>query len=101
MPDLFAKNQTVKVIAKSRENTFYDGAALGLSSINDSGPFDILPEHANFICIISQYFTILKPDGGKQRFDVVGQAVLRAYKNTVYIYLGISPPKQTTTHPAQ
>lgn len=95
MPSLFARNQTINIIAKSRENTYFDGPALGLSSINDSGPFDILPQHANFICLIAKYFVILKPDGSKQNFDITGQALMRVYRNTIYIYLGVSPPKDS------
>lgn len=40
----------VKVI--SPKETIFDGEALSVSSKNSIGPFDILPEHANFITVI-------------------------------------------------
>lgn len=85
--------ETIKVVAKGREGILFDGPAVSLSSINSSGPFDILPKHANFISLIKDHVVIIKPDKSAVKIKVVDQAVLRVYQNSVYIYLGISPLK--------
>jgi hypothetical protein len=41
----------VRVAAPFRE--YYDGEAFSISAINNTGPFDILPEHHNFISLLN------------------------------------------------
>ncbi len=41
---------TVKVYAPF--HVYYEGEAYSLSAVNDVGPFDILPRHHNFLCML-------------------------------------------------
>ena len=41
---------TVKVYAPF--HVYYEGQAYSVSAINDIGPFDILPGHHNFLCML-------------------------------------------------
>jgi len=82
--------ESLKVVAKSREETIFDGQVKSLSSINSHGLFDILPNHANFISIIKDYFRVVKVDNSSQTINITGQAVLRVFQNNIYIYMGIS-----------
>jgi F0F1-type ATP synthase epsilon subunit len=36
----------------SAEQTLFEGDAQSLSSQNASGPFDILPDHSSFVCLL-------------------------------------------------
>ena len=40
----------VKVYAPFK--VYYEGEAYSLSAKNDTGPFDILPKHHNFLCML-------------------------------------------------
>ena len=41
---------TVKVYAPF--HVYYEGEAYSISAVNDVGPFDILPRHHNFLCML-------------------------------------------------
>ncbi|HSE29215.1 MAG TPA: hypothetical protein VLA77_01360 [Candidatus Saccharimonadales bacterium] len=42
----------VKVLSPTQ--TLYDGPAISVSAHNRLGPFDILPEHANFFSLLTE-----------------------------------------------
>jgi len=41
---------TVKVYAPFKK--YFEGEAYSVSAVNQTGPFDILPHHRNFICML-------------------------------------------------
>lgn len=76
------------VVVKSPEGTMFEGNAQTVSSVNDKGLFDILPNHANFISIIKEKVTIYIDKNQKREFNI-DRGIVRLYKNTVFIFLGI------------
>ncbi|MGK2896048.1 MAG: F0F1 ATP synthase subunit epsilon [Candidatus Saccharimonadales bacterium] len=55
---------TTKVFAPFE--VFYEGDAYSISAVNATGPFDILPGHHNFICmLVPCTITIQTPKGEK------------------------------------
>lgn len=44
-------SMTVKIYSPYKD--YFDGRALSISATNLSGPFDILPHHHNFICLLT------------------------------------------------
>lgn len=81
-------DQNLHVIVRSRSQTYFDGKAKSVTSTNDTGIFDILPLHANFITMIQQFITVLLPDGKEQKFEIKG-GVMRVLGETVDIYLTV------------
>lgn len=79
---------TLQVKVRDLVSTLYDGEAVGVSSVNEKGPFDILPLHANFISIAKEKIIIHKKDGQKQEIKI-DTAVLKNVNNTITIFLGI------------
>ena len=79
---------SIKVSIFSAENKLYEKEAAALSSYNEEGKFDILPYHANFISIVTQGVIVHEIDGGEKEFPLE-VAVLKAYENTIDVYLGI------------
>ena len=79
---------SIKVSIFSAENKLYEKEAAALSSYNEEGKFDILPYHANFISIVTQGVTVHEIDGGEKEFPLE-VAVLKAFENTIDVYLGI------------
>ena len=79
----------IRVKARSREAVTFEGEAVAVTSINDRGEFDVLPNHANFISIIKDYIIIKKKDGQEQKIELKGPTVLKVWKNRVDIYLGL------------
>ncbi len=70
----------------SPQETFFEGQAQSVSSVNSSGPFDVIPEHANFITIIeNQDIIVIKPDHQALKFHFT-QAIIYNVENKVTIY---------------
>lgn len=78
--------ETIKVNIKSRSKVFFDGNATSVTSLNDKGKFDVLPQHANFITLIKDYVIVVKEDGEEEKFDIK-TGVLKNINNDVAIYL--------------
>lgn len=77
----------IHLTIKSREKTIFDEDTYGVSSINDVGPFDVLPMHENFISLIRE--KIIIHDKKTDREMKIESGLLRANDNKVSIFLGI------------
>ncbi|MGH7239528.1 MAG: hypothetical protein ACREHG_05620 [Candidatus Saccharimonadales bacterium] len=51
----------VKVYSPFRD--YFDGQAYSLSAANQTGPFDILPKHHNFISLLTPCQIVIRPAG--------------------------------------
>jgi F0F1-type ATP synthase epsilon subunit len=80
--------KTLSVIIRSREGIKFEGEATTLSGINQRGTFDVLPQHANFICTIVKKLWLQEPNGKRQEYNVEN-GVLHVSDNKVLVYLGI------------
>lgn len=70
------------------EGTLFKGGIASLSSRNQTGKFDLLPYHANFITVVTDKITVRPSRGRPQEFPVK-RGVLYCYNNNVTVYLGI------------
>lgn len=66
-------------------HTYYDGVAESLSAENDTGPFDILPHHKNFITILRPCEVVVRADG-EARFTI-SQAILLVKADEATVFL--------------
>jgi F0F1-type ATP synthase epsilon subunit len=84
----YKTDKTLSVTIKTKEKTLYNGVAITVSSSNVSGPFDILPDHANFISLIHSYLIINKEMEGEKKFDLE-KGVMYVMSDKIEVYLGI------------
>lgn len=82
---------------RNRAEVIFDGNILALSSVNDTGPFDVLPEHANFISLIQGSIKFLDENSRNHEIPV-DNGVLRVRENKIVAYLGIR--KETSSQGA-
>lgn len=84
---------TVEV--RNPDTVLYSGTATAVSSKNSVGPLDILPQHENFISLLTDNIVIHEQKHQKQ--EIPNQsAILKAKSNKVSIFLGV----ETLTNPA-
>lgn len=88
MTDVLGKSKQLYVSIKSKNKILYDGNVLTLTSKNESGVFDILLLHTNFITLVRDYVIIDKGLPTEQRFDFE-KGVLYVIANKVDMYIGI------------
>ena len=87
-PDIDPNLTTMAVKIYSPSDTFFDGKAKVVSASNDTGPFDVLPQHHSFITLLSAgKVGVVTLDESKQEFDIDG-GLMRVRDNTVTIFIG-------------
>lgn len=74
------------VTIRNRQKIVFDDEVKGMTSINDIGIFDILPQHESFICMVKERLVLYKKDNSQQEMKIV-KGILKAYKNNVQVYL--------------
>lgn len=73
---------------KSREKVFFSDYCDIVSSTNEVGPFDILPFHINFICLINDYVHVYI--GDQRIIDMkIGNGILKIEDNRISIFLDV------------
>lgn len=84
----------LKVSVLKFEISLYEGEAYAVSSLNERGPFDVLPAHTNFITLVNKHIVIHETETEKKEFEV-DSGIMKVINNTVTIFLGIGT-EQTT-----
>lgn len=82
-------DQTIKLKIRDREKLILEEEVKAITSLNQRGVFDVLPEHANFISLIKEYLIIYKKNGDKEEIKLEG-GLLKVANNEIQIFIGIS-----------
>jgi F0F1-type ATP synthase epsilon subunit len=85
--ELNSHNMTVKVF--SPYQTYYEGPAQSLSAKNDTGPFDILPKHHNFMTLVNEGEITIRVEGAEDKRLRISKGVLHARRNKVTVFLDV------------
>lgn len=81
-------DNNITISIRNKQGLVFKGRVKAVSSYNEKGLFDILPEHENFISLIKDKIVIHKNDNQKEEIKI-DSGVLRVYENNVSIYVGI------------
>lgn len=84
-------NKTLHVRIISPQQLILDTEAFSISSKNLQGPFDILPQHANFISIIENSPIVVNISNQKSAIFKFPLAIILVTSNKVNIYTYIQP----------
>lgn len=88
-----AKTLSVKI--QTPRNLIFEGQAQAVASEDSRGPFSIIPEHANFLAVISNNpIRVIKEDGTELSIPV-NQAIVHNYQDKVSIY--VDPVSSSTS----
>lgn len=78
---------SVKVYAPFQ--VYFEGSAYSVSAINDSGPFDILPRHRNFLCMLVPCNLELQPVKGAKRTIKIHRALMHVKADRVVVFMDV------------
>jgi F0F1-type ATP synthase epsilon subunit len=91
-------DKLLSVKVQTPRSIIFEGQAQAVASEDTRGPFSIIPEHANFLAIISNSpILIIKSDGSKLSIPV-NQAIIHNFQDNVSIYvdpISSSPDKKS------
>ena len=73
---------------RSKEAVVFDGPVKSITSFNDKGEFDVLPQHANFISLIKRFLSFRDFNGTKREIRI-NNAIMRVEGQRVEVFVGI------------
>lgn len=76
----------VKVYAPYK--VYFDGVAKSISAVNDTGPFDILPRHHNFMTLLGACDIIVRTDNNEEKIPIK-QGVMHVKADQVVVFLDV------------
>lgn len=68
---------------------YFEGDVFSLSAVNGSGPFDILPRHHNFICMLLPCDLAIKAADGRQLSVKVRRALMHVKADHVTVFMDV------------
>jgi len=78
---------SVKVYAPFK--VYFEGEAYSLSAVNATGPFDVLPKHHNFLCmLVPCELKIQTPDNGEKTIKL-HRALMRVTAGHVSVFVDV------------
>ncbi len=77
---------SVKVYAPFK--VYFEGEAYSVSGVNATGPFDILPKHHNFLCMLVPSMLNIQSPNGPQSIKV-SRALMHVKANRVVVFMDV------------
>lgn len=81
-------NDTMSVKVYAPFEVFYDGVGTRVSAVNAVGPFDILPRHKNFLCMLVPCDIVIDAPEGKQIIPVK-RALMHVKTDRVVVFVNV------------
>ena len=76
----------VKVYAPFR--TYFDDLADSVSAVNQTGPFDVLPKHHNFITLLIPCEVVVRDHDTEKRIQIT-RGIMHVKKDDVTVFLDV------------
>lgn len=76
----------VKVYAPFK--VYFEGDAYSMSAVNATGPFDILPRHHNFLCMLVPCTVKIESPAGPKAIKV-SRALMHVKSNRVVVFMDV------------
>lgn len=89
MGNITSTTNELQIRIVSPKQDIFSSPALSVSSVNSAGKFDILPQHANFITLVSNSPIIVRLPSGKNITFKFPLAVIYLTNNQVNIYTNL------------
>lgn len=85
-PKFDGKHMHVKVYAPFK--TYYDGLAESITAENLTGVFDVLPQHHNFMTLLSACDIVVRNEGQEERVTIT-RGIMHVKANEIIVFLDV------------
>ena len=82
------KHPTIDIKVYAPFKVYYEGPGYSLSAVNETGPFDILPKHHNFLCMLVPCTLTIQTPSGLQTIKV-NRALMHVKANRVVVFMDV------------
>ena len=79
---------SMQVRVRSPFKSYYDGLAFSISGVNATGPFDILPQHHNFISLLDACELVVRSPKGDEKIQI-GGGIMHVKADQVIVFLDV------------
>jgi F0F1-type ATP synthase epsilon subunit len=79
---------TMRIRVSSPFTIFFDEEAYSISAANQTGPFDILPRHHNFITLLDACEITVRNDRGETKIQISG-GIMHVKADQVIVFLNV------------
>jgi len=86
-PTVIRTDMHIKVY--SPFHVYFDEKAKSISAVNDTGPFDILPGHRNFMTLVSACELVIRTPAGQEERIKISRAVMHVKADEVRVFLDV------------
>lgn len=80
------KTMHVKVYAPFK--VYFDGEAESISAVNETGPFDILPKHHNFMTLVSSGDVIVRTADHEETIPI-NRGIMHVKADEIIVFLDV------------
>ena len=80
--------QSIAVKVYAPFKVYFEGEALSVSAVNASGPFDVLPMHHNFLCMLVPCMLTIQSKNGPQTIKI-NRALMHVKANRVVVFMDV------------
>ncbi|HEX5796827.1 MAG TPA: hypothetical protein VFX86_00370 [Candidatus Saccharimonadales bacterium] len=84
-----AEDTKLHVKIHSPFRTYFDGNAASVSAVNDTGPFDILPEHHRFMTILNAGEVVVRNEENSMQRYKIDRGIMHVRGNQVTVFLDV------------
>ena len=68
---------------------YFEGEAYSVSAVNATGPFDILPKHHNFLCMLVPCTLTVQPVEGPAKNVKIHRALMHVKADSVVVFMDV------------
>ncbi len=87
-PELIVPDGKMHVKVYAPFKTYFNGIANSISAVNETGPFDILPKHHNFMTLLIPCDIIVRSDQGDEKI-AISRGIMHVKANRVIVFLDV------------
>lgn len=87
-PVLKSDGKTMQVKVYGPFKTYFDGIAASVTARNDTGPFDILPRHHNFMTLINSGEVIVRTESSEEKIKI-NRGIMHVKADKVIVFLDV------------
>ncbi len=79
---------TMEVKVYAPFQIYFEGQAYSVSAENATGPFDVLPRHYNFLCMLVPCQLVIEAPTGKKTIKI-SRALMHVKSERVVVFMGV------------
>jgi F0F1-type ATP synthase epsilon subunit len=83
-----SKQPVMKAKVYAPFKVYFEGEITSLSAVNAVGPFDILPGHRNFLCMLVPCTLVIQSPSGEKKVKI-NRALMHVKANSVTVFMDV------------